>query len=203
MKRIVVLVVLAMALPLTAFASSIVDFGNNGGTITGNSNGLSLSGDVIGSVSGMGTGGCSVASPCGTVTFTTGKLLSGNMMTGTSLFAAGGTFTITGNGNDGIPNGVIFQGTFSSQVQWINGGTGANGQTTYYLDGTISGTWSNGVTVTGATTQMALVTGPNGFTGSATAVSGDTYLTPEPGTLGLLGTGLVGLAGIVRRKLRA
>jgi hypothetical protein len=34
-------------------------------------------------------------------------------------------------------------------------------------------------------------------------VSGDTIVTPEPGTLGLLGTGLVGLAGIVRRKLRA
>ena len=27
--------------------------------------------------------------------------------------------------------------------------------------------------------------------------------TPEPGTLGLLGTGLIGLAGMVRRKLRA
>jgi PEP-CTERM motif len=37
----------------------------------------------------------------------------------------------------------------------------------------------------------------------AGGISGDTIVTPEPGTLGLLGTGLVGLAGIVRRKLRA
>ena len=34
-------------------------------------------------------------------------------------------------------------------------------------------------------------------------VSGDTIVTPEPGTLGLLGTGLVGIAGLVRRKFKA
>src|SRR6266566_3743602 len=32
------------------------------------------------------------------------------------------------------------------------------------------------------------------------AVSGDTFVTPEPGTLGLLGTGLAGIGGLVRRK---
>ena len=33
-------------------------------------------------------------------------------------------------------------------------------------------------------------------------VSGDTIVAPEPGTLGLLGTGLVGIAALVRRKLK-
>jgi len=33
-------------------------------------------------------------------------------------------------------------------------------------------------------------------------VSGNSIVTPEPSTLGLLGTSLIGLAGLVRRKLR-
>jgi hypothetical protein len=45
------------------------------------------------------------------------------------------------------------------------------------------------------------------FNGSTTISSGDTNFTtstvPEPGTLGLLGTGLVGVASIVRRKLKS
>ena len=44
----------------------------------------------------------------------------------------------------------------------------------------------------------------NGFLSDSTEFAvGDTSITvPEPDTLGLLGTGLVGIAGLVRRKLK-
>jgi hypothetical protein len=60
--------------------------------------------------------------------------------------------------------------------------------------------------VEGATIQLTINTGKGFFNGTTTISSGDTNITttvPEPGTLGLLGTGLVGLAEVLRRKLRS
>jgi hypothetical protein len=52
-----------------------------------------------------------------------------------------------------------------------------------------------------ATTQITVNTHKGFFTGSVGLSSGDTALSvPEPGTLGLLGTGLVGIGGLLRRK---
>jgi hypothetical protein len=201
MKKILLLVVLALALPMAVFADSGVDYSNSGGTLSGSSSGLSLSGSVLIAVNGLNGGGLITGSDLGSVSFTTGMLTGGSLQMG-GTFAAGGSFTITGNGSNGVPNGVLFTGTFAEPVTWTLI-TLANGTHNYTLTGVISGNTSSGFATNGVTVQLTINTGRGFFNGNTTISSGDTSIvTPEPGSLTLMGTGLIGLAGMVRRKLK-
>lgn len=197
--------VLLLALSLPAFGGS-VDFSNSGGTLTGSNAGLSLSGSVLFSV----TVGSTVitGNNLGSVTFSTGALSGGSLAMG-GTFDAGGSFVITTNGTGGLPNGTIFSGTFDQPSSWTLV-TLANGTHNYTLTGTLSGTTITGATVSGVTVQLTINTGKGFFNGSTTISSGDTNFTasgstfgivPEPSSLLYLGTGLVALAGLVKRKL--
>jgi len=172
MRRVILLALLALALPTAALAGSI-DYANGGFL----SNGTAT---VGGSATVGGT--VSIGSQLTQINFVTLGTPGWVSVTTGTLSASGtaGLFDFTG-GTITIKNGggtSLFQGTFSSGT--VQTGLGGSVVVTGYV---------NGIAVT---TQLS----------SAGAVSGNTIVTPEPGTLGLLGTGLVGLAGVVRRKLR-
>ena len=196
MRRVILLTLLAMGLPTAALANSI-DFLNSGGTLSGSSAGLTLSGSTL-----IGVGSI-MGNELGTVTFSTGALATGNLQMG-GTFMAGGTFTITGNGTNGVHDGVIFNGSFTGPVTWTLVTT--NGTNSYQLSGTVSGTWFTGATLNGTTIAETMNLGTSFFVTSATLGKGHTNIVtsvvPEPGSLTLLGIGLIGLTAMVRRKLQ-
>ena len=177
MRRVILLALLALALPTASLAGTI-DYAGFGSSSTGTA-----------SLTGTAATGNTVTITLGDLSVNGGAFTSG---VGTAIIIAptlgtscgAGCFNIAGGSVSIWSGGVsLFAGNFTSGTVTVSGGIW-----------NVSGFLTNGSTV-----ATVINMGANG----GLIGSSDTLVTPEPGTLGLLGTGLVGLAGLVRRKLRS
>lgn len=183
---VILLVTMAVATPAFANSSSdltnssqinvsnIYFLGNSGGAIVFNPSNQTLS--MTSTLTEIRFGRTDVVGDFGTITFTTGALVSGSIF-GTATFA-NGTYTITTNGTDGLPNGILFSGTLSD-IHWRE--IGHTNQ--YFFSARGVGNIHDTSTLVSGTVQFNVGQG-------ATVI-------PEPGTWALLGTGVLFVMGMV------
>jgi PEP-CTERM motif len=184
--------------------ANTVGFQNSGGKVTSNGSSLTVSGSAI--TNWMGSSGSAIRG-LGTLSLKTGSLMSGSLGTG-GVFASGGSFSIMGSRNAGLPKATLFKGTFTSPVSWLaslhpTAGPNRQGAWYYTLNGKISGRMSNGQRLSGSLV-LSTFDVPKGaqFSVAANLDGGLANLAvPEPGSLGLLASGLVGLAIVLRKRL--
>lgn len=211
MKKVILMAVLALALPIAAFADSAT-FINDGGTLSVGPSTISLTNSNLVTITGLGGSGAIFGTDLGTLSFTTGAFTGNFNSSGT--FAPGGTFTLTGSGQNGAPTGVIFSGEFiagpdGSLPTWNASTINYDHSQQYLLTGVISGTLADGTQVGGFTWQFGFTSHAGTFNNNArpehdgiTVLDVPKVSAPEPGMVGMLGMGLFGLVGIFRRKIK-
>ena len=195
MRRVLAVAVVAIAMQVAARADGI-NLINKFGSISISASGITSMGSQLRQFNAINNG-----HSLGSVMFSTGALLTGSIMTGATFSDVGSMFKVIGVGNAGQPKGVIFNGAFVGPIVWTL--VSQNGASlVFQLSGQISGTLFNGTMVSGTTTQMFHTTTAQLAQGIAHITGGNTHLNsvPEPGTLGLMVTGLLGIVQAARRR---
>ena len=203
----ILLVAALVCMSAAAFADAI--FSNQNGNLTATSGVVAVSSSELINVSGLNGYDGAAPPSLGTVKFKSGGLSTGSIA-GSAVFNAGGSLTITGNTGNG---GFIFKGTFTAGGTWTKSPT-LNSWVFFgtIVNGTISENHHPFVPVNGAVTTQLTTVSMSGNPFNATTNSGSIKLAggtttfpgataPEPGTLGLLGTGLIGIGMIAKPRV--
>lgn len=202
MRRLLIALGLwALLMPLAARADGI-DLTNRFGTVIFTDAGVVSRGSELLGFNGI------TAPPgraLGMLKFTTGALVSGDLWSGGTFSSVGSSFVVTsGGGGYGQPaKGIIFSGVFVGPISWTLSSHPGPWTYLFTLSGKITGQLWDGRNVTGTTTQSIFAYKNQWMHDHQGGIAnGNANLgVPEPGTLGLLGTGLIAMAGTLRRKL--
>jgi hypothetical protein len=206
MRRLAVILGLcALLLPTANWADRIII--NEFGSVSITNAGIVLSRSELISVFGL------TAPPghsLGSVRFSTGALARGSIWNGGTFSGTGSYFDLVGVGAwtkrlTGHPGTVdLFTGSFVGPVQWQLVSHTGKYDYVFTLSGSIVGMLYNGDYAFAPTKQTIYVNQNQWFQdhrGSIRMGKTNFRVGPEPGTLGLFGTGLIVLLGAMRRKL--